>query len=132
MFFPGKKKLLTDRKSLGAWGEKRAEKYLKKKGFETLTRNYNCKTGELDLVMVNRDGGIIFVEVKSRTSRDYAEAEDAVNSSKKKKLSRTAKYFLAVNNIQDRPCRFDVVTINLDESGKETVTHYENAFVLEF
>lgn len=129
MFFFGRKKLLNDRSALGKWGEKQAERYLKKKGLKTLTKNYNCNSGELDLVMVDSGGTIVFVEVKTRTTRDYADAEDAVNLPKKNKLSRTARYFLANHKIQDRPCRFDVVTIMLDQSGKEAIKHYENAFV---
>ncbi|MBN1795468.1 MAG: YraN family protein [Sedimentisphaerales bacterium] len=120
---------LTDREALGNWGERRAEKYLKKKGMKILTRNYKCKTGELDLVMVDTDGTVVFVEVKARASSDFAEAEDAINLPKKTKLSRTAQYFLKTQKIENRPCRFDVVTITFDESGKETIKHYQSAFV---
>ena len=42
-------KLLTDTKRLGRWGEKQSERFLRRKGLRTLTRNFNCKTGELDL-----------------------------------------------------------------------------------
>ena len=124
-----RRKLLADRKLLGRWGEKRSEKFLKRKGLKILTRNFRCKTGELDLVMVDSDGGIVFVEVRTRADEKFAEVEDSITSPKKTRLKRTARYFLASNNIQDRPCRFDIVTIVLGRTGRPQIRHYENAFV---
>jgi putative endonuclease len=128
--FPiNRKKLLSDRESLGRWGEKASEKFLKRKGLKTLTRNFSCRTGELDLVMVDPDGGIVFVEVKARTDEKFADVEDSITSAKKNRLKKTARYFLASNDIQDRPCRFDIVTIVLGRTGRPQIRHYENAFV---
>ena len=114
---------------LGRWGEKRCEKFLKRKGLKTLTRNFSCKSGEIDLVMVDRDGTLVFVEVKTRADEDFSPSESAVTSAKKTRMLRTVRYFLAANNIEDRPCRFDVVTIVLDDKGSAQIRHYENAFV---
>jgi len=75
------------------------------------------------------DGTIVFVEVKARADEKFTEAEDVVTSAKKSRLVRAAKYFLATNNIDGRPCRFDVVTIILGEKGKEQIRHYKNAFI---
>jgi len=102
---------------------------LKRKGFRRLARNFSCKSGEIDLVMVDGEGCIVFVEVKARADERFGEAEDAVGYAKKVKLARAAKYFLATNKIDDRACRFDVVTIILGEKGREQIRHYENAFV---
>ncbi len=128
MFAFTKRKLFSDRNALAKWGEKRAQKFLKKQGYTTLAKNYLCKTGELDLVMAETDGTIIFVEVKTRSTEDFAEPEDAITTSKKQRMSRAAQYFLNSHNIENRPCRFDVVTIKIDQMGRETVKHYENAF----
>ena len=65
-----RRKLLTDKARLGRWGEKRCESFLRRKGLKTLARNYSCKMGELDLVMVDTDGAIVFVEVKTRAGED--------------------------------------------------------------
>jgi len=124
-----KQKLLTDRERLGRWGEKRCEKFLKKKGLKTLTRNFSCKTGELDLVMVDTDGTIVFVEVRTKAASDFATPEDSITKPKKTRLLRTVRYFLATNNIQDRPYRFDIVAIVLGQSAKPKINHYKNAFV---
>jgi putative endonuclease len=123
-----KRKLLADREHLGRWGEKRCEKFLKRKGLKTLTRNYSCKTGELDLVMVDTDGTIVFVEVRTKADSDFASPEDSITTPKKTKLLRTARYFLTTNNIEDRPYRFDVVAIVLDKSARPDIKHYKNAF----
>jgi putative endonuclease len=124
-----RRKLLADHALLGRWGEKRCERYLKRKGFRTLTHNFWCKLGEIDLVMVDTDGSIVFVEVRTRANEDFAPAESSVTYAKKSKLLRAAQYFLATHNIADRPVRFDVVTIVLGRSGRPEIRHYENAFV---
>jgi putative endonuclease len=122
-------KLLADRKVLGLWGEKRSERFLKRKGLKTLARNYTSRTGEIDLVMVDTDGAIVFVEVKTRADETFDAAESVVTSPKKTKALRTARYFLAAHSIEDRPFRFDVVTIVLGRTGPPQIRHYQNAFV---
>ena len=125
-----KRKLLTDKKLLGRWGEKCGEKFLKSKGLRKLTRNFSCKAGEIDLVMVDTNGAIVFVEVKTRAGEDFTSAESVITAAKKTKLSRAARYFLSMQKIENRPFRFDVVTIVLNETGREQIRHYENAFVI--
>ena len=124
-----RRKLLADRKRLGRWGEKRCERFLKRKGLRKLARNFSCKTGEIDLVMVDTDGAIVFIEVKTRTDESFALVEEVITPAKKAKLNRTARYFLATHNIEDRPFRFDVVTIVLGPTGPAQIKHYKNAFV---
>jgi len=122
-------KLLSDRKLLGRWGERRCERFLKKKGLKKLARNFSCKTGEIDLVMVDADGTIVFVEVKTRADESFTETEEVITAAKRLHLIRAARYFLKINDIEDRPCRFDVVTIVSGPAGPEQIRHYENAFV---
>jgi len=124
-----RRRLLADRKKLGRWGEKRCEKFLIRKGLRKLARNFSCKTGEIDLVMVAPDRTIVFVEVKTRTDESFAPTEEVITPAKKNKLSRTARYFLSANNIENRPFRFDVVTIVLAPTGPVRIKHYENAFI---
>ena len=123
-----RRKLLADAKLLGRWGEKRCEKFLKGKGLKTLARNFSCKTGEIDLVMVDSDGSIVFVEVKARAGENFEPPESSITAPKKARLARTARYFLATHNIEDRPFRFDVVTIVLGQTGRAQIKHYKNAF----
>jgi len=120
--------LPRDTESLGKWGEERCEKFLKRKGLKTLTRNFSCKSGEIDLIMVDNDGDIVFVEVKTRANEDFSPSESAITGPKKTRMIRAARYFLASNNIDERPFRFDVVIIVLGEKNRPQIRHYENAF----
>lgn len=122
---------MSDRKLLGRWGERRCERFLKRKRLKTLARNFSCKSGEIDLVMMDTvadDGMIVFVEVKTRRNEDFAPAQESVTRKKRDRLIRTAKYFLKTYKIQ-RPARFDVVAIVLGEKGPAEIRHYESAFV---
>jgi putative endonuclease len=124
-----KKRLFADPKLLGRWGEKRCEKYLKRKGLSPLTRNFSCKTGEIDLIMVDGQT-IVFIEVKTRASEDFTPTETLVTKDKQNKIYNTARYFLNSHNIENRPYRFDIITIVLEDNGRQHINHYENAFVL--
>jgi putative endonuclease len=124
-----RRKLLADRKRLGRWGEKCGEKFLKSKGLKTLARNFSCKTGEIDLIMVDGDGAIVFVEVRTKADESFSPPEESVTQPKRTRLLRAARYFLAAHKIEDRPLRFDVVTVVLGQVGRPQIRHYQNAFV---
>ncbi len=124
-----RRKLLSDRARLGRWSEKRCERFLKAKGLKTLTRNYRCGVGELDLVMVETDGSIVFVEVRSRAEGGLVSPEATITPAKRAHVSQAARYFLAAHKIEDRPLRFDVITLVLGRSGPPNIQHYPNAFV---
>ncbi|MBN2591127.1 MAG: YraN family protein [Sedimentisphaerales bacterium] len=129
-FLINRRRLLADHRLLGSWGEKYSEKFLKKKGLKTLTRNFTCKTGEIDLVMVDSEGSIIFVEVRTKTDEDFSSVESSITSAKKKRLKRAVRYFISTNNLENRSFRFDIIAIVLGQKGKPLLRHYENAFVL--
>ena len=124
-----RRKLLADRELLGRWGEKYCHGFLKRKGLKTLTRNFSCKTGEIDLVMVAPDRTIVFVEVRTRTDETFNAVESSITAPKRARLARTARYFIASHNIDDRPFRFDIVTIILGPKGSPQIRHYQNTFV---
>lgn len=124
-----RRKLLSDRKLFGRWGERCCEKFLKKKGLIKLTSNYSCKAGEVDLIMVAPNRAIVFVEVKTRANESFTPTESVITLAKKARLTRAARYFLAAHDIQSRPYRFDIVTIVLPPTGRPQIRHYENAFV---
>jgi putative endonuclease len=121
-------KLLRDPKRLGRWGQRQAERYLKRRGLTSIARNYSYAGGELDLVMAETDGTLVFVEVKSRQSETFMPAIAAVNVKKRQHIVRTAKRFLREFNVSDRPLRFDVITVILEPVGPVAISHYPNAF----
>lgn len=124
-----RRRLLSNPKRFGRWGQNFSQKYLSRRGCKTIARNYAYSGGELDLVMADADGTIVFVEVKTRQSEDFAAAKSAVNAKKQKKMIRTARRFLREFSITDRPLRFDVVTVILGPAGVPVIQHYPNAFL---
>lgn len=96
--------------ALGEWAESEAAAYLERQGLETLTRNFRCRLGELDLVM--RDGDVVvFVEVRCRTDSRFGDALESVTHAKQRKLMAAARAYLARHRLGDSPCRFDVVSV---------------------
>ena len=124
-----RKRLLANPHRLGRWGQNKAEVFLKRQGLRTLARNFAGANGELDLVMGDRDGTIVFVEVKTRRDETFMPAVAAVNAKKRRHITRTAKCFLKQFKIPDRPLRFDIITVVLGKKGKRQIQHYPNAFV---
>ena len=97
--------------SSGQEAEAIALNHLKLQGLELLTRNYQCKTGEIDLEM--KDGQcIVFVEVRLRNHKRFASGLETVDFRKQQKIIRTALHFLQKNKLLDAsPCRFDIVSL---------------------
>ncbi|NCT66751.1 MAG: YraN family protein [Rhodanobacteraceae bacterium] len=85
--------------------------HLERAGLALLARNFNCRYGELDLVM--RDGDtVVFVEVRYRRGGGFGDGIDSVGAAKRAKLARAAAVFLSTQpRLAARPCRFDVLAI---------------------
>lgn len=124
-----KRKAEDSTHSLGPWGEKQAEAYLKRKGLRLLERNFRCRTGEIDLVMLDQDQTLVFVEVKARVQEAFEAVESVITQAKKGRMIRAARYFLATHDIRDRPLRFDVVCVIGDQATSPEIRHYDSAFV---
>src|SRR5882672_9814237 len=102
--------------SLGKSGEDLACRELERRGYAIIARRYRVRGGELDLVA--RDGStIVFVEVKTRASRRFGEAAEAVTPLKQLRMTRLAEEYLMRHHLSDCPCRFDVVSIEVGASG---------------
>ena len=114
-------------KILGNAGEKAAAEYLKRKGYTICCRNYCVPTGEIDLI-VKKNGVMVFVEVKTRRSMRCGEAALAVNYRKQQKIIRTAYWYIRQNNLDDVPCRFDVLEVYKPAQGEWIINHFKGAF----
>ena len=98
------------------------------KGYRLRHRNWRAGRGELDLVMQQR-GETVFVEVKARSSSDFGGAVGAVGGDKQRVLVRTAAAYLSRHGLWERPCRFDLVTVQRRRGLVPwTIRHYRNAF----
>ena len=115
-------------KSLGAFGEDLAARFLESRGYKILERNFKVKWGEMDIIAQDR-GTICFVEVKLRTSDHFGLPQEAVEIRKRRKLARVAQGYLKIKFRTDqRKSRFDVVAICRDSEGNYSPELFQNAF----
>ncbi len=116
------------RKKLGKAGEEAAGKYLERKGYRLLARNYGRARGEIDLICY-QDGCIVFVEVKTRSDPQVGESDIAVNAAQRRHAVRAARAWLAEHRQPECAYRFDVVSVLLPPTGEPQVRHVVDAFV---
>jgi putative endonuclease len=116
------------KKTLGQRGEAAAARYLRRRGYKVLARSDRFGPGELDLVMLDRKT-IVFVEVKTRRSRDAGDPAEAVDDNKQRRLTRLAVTFLKRYGLLEQPARFDVVAVTWPEGRwRPKIEHIQNAF----
>jgi putative endonuclease len=106
----------------GRRGERIACRFLLRQGFDVLARRYRGRSGELDLIAIEQET-LVFVEVKTRTSRDFGEPWEFVDWQKQQILQRTAEEFIVEHDLGDYRYRFDIVSV----VGK-MATIFRNAF----
>ena len=112
--------------TLGSEGEELAVKFLKKKGYTIIARNYKTNIGEVDIIAKDGDT-IVFVEVKTRTNDTFGYPFEAVNRNKRKKLKNLALLYLKKQR-QEFAVRFDVISISCVHNGKKSIEHIIDAF----
>jgi len=113
---------------LGREGERVAEEFLRKKGYKLVERNYRCRGGEVDLIVLDRRV-VVFVEVKTRTDHGFGNPLEAVEPRKQRRMILAAQLFLHEKKLHERDARFDVVGISWPGS-EPAVEHVQNAFVI--
>lgn len=116
----------VNRRAQGKAGEDLAVQYLQKNGLKILECNYRFERGEIDIVAEEGEE-LVFVEVKARQSNTFGAPEDAVSEDKQKQVYTVADGYLFEHNIEDRPCRFDVVAVEF-RNGCNEIRHIRNAF----
>ena len=114
------------RQELGKSGEDLACAELERRGYAILERRYRTRVGEIDIIARDKET-IVFVEVKARVSDDFGGGAAAITGWKQRRVAQMAVDYLSRHRLHDRPCRFDVVTVDFD-AGAPRVTVYANAF----
>ena len=118
------------RKELGAKGEKLAARFLRRKGYKIVQRNYRCKLGEVDIV-AEQDKTLVFVEVRTKQTEKFGPPQSSVTSTKRRHISRVALFYIKEKGLVEQSCRFDVIAITFPSgSRKPNIEHIENAFEL--
>jgi len=99
------------RKSLGRRGEELAASYLEEKGYLILQRNYRGGGGEMDIVAQEGDC-LVFVEVRTRSTKEYGTPEESITPSKAQRLIEVAQGYLQEQGESGREWRIDLVAIH--------------------
>ena len=113
------------RRHLGAEGEAQARTYLIARGYRILAANWRCDYGELDLV-AQQGETIVIVEVRTRRAGTDA-AFESITPTKRDKLLRLSQAFLAAHDLDDMPCRIDVIGVRFGRDGRAQIAHAEDA-----
>ena len=127
--WPSLRNFMAKSKQLGRWGEALAAEYLRKKRYQLLAAGWQCRFGEIDLIVKNKKY-LVFVEVKLRKNADFASAREFVDTGKQSRLRTTASLYLNQNPTELQP-RFDVIESYAPEGAetkKPIIEHLEDAF----
>jgi putative endonuclease len=115
---------------LGKTGEDLACRELESRGYVIVTRRYRTRGGEFDIIA--RDGpALVFVEVNTRQGHEFGEPGEAVGYIKRRRMARLATEYMMRHRLTNSPCRFDVVSIHLDERSP-AIEVFQNAFSFDW
>ncbi|MEL6140005.1 MAG: YraN family protein [Bacteroidota bacterium] len=116
----------TPAQATGQLGEEYAVRYLKNLGWTVLERNWRRRKAEIDIIA--RSGDIlVFIEVKTRTSRLFGEPSSFVGPRQIELISAAASAYMESIN-HDWEIRFDIISILIEETGDYQLEHIEDAF----
>ena len=113
--------------AIGQRAEQLAYDFLIEQGLQPVARNFHCRGGEIDLIMLDSDC-LTFVEVRYRMSTSFARASHTVDGRKQQKIIRTAAMFVARNRpFAMHTMRFDVIGVEGSDGG-HSLTWLQDAF----
>lgn len=115
---------------LGQLGEELASKFLEKKGYKIIDRNFKKRYGEIDIIAIDsseKEKILVFIEVKTRTSSDFGSPLEAITPWKLRSVIKSGEYYkLTHKNLPDG-MRIDAVSVKLDSNGgAEEIEHIKN------
>ena len=114
---------------LGKWGEERAADYLQRKGYRIVARNWKSGHRDIDIIAMDGDeydGTVVFVEVKTRRNRVFAEPEEAVDWHKRRSLQGAINHYVKYYRVNHH-IRFDIVTVvGTPDDAKPEIDHLKD------
>lgn len=109
-----------DKAATGRAAELAAKTYLIAQGLSYIESNYRCRSGEIDLIMRDKNT-LVFVEVKFRRSSRFGSALETVTIAKQQKIVKAAQHYLLTNKLgENQALRFDVLGIENSLSSQAT------------
>ncbi|MDR1881400.1 MAG: YraN family protein [Prevotella sp.] len=118
---------MASHNDLGKQGEDAAVRYLQRNGYEIIERNWVYEKYEIDIIARNKEY-IVFVEVKTRSSDQWGNPEEAVSDGKIRRIVEAADFYLNEYDI-DMPARFDVIAAIIRAGGTFETEHIDDAFL---
>lgn len=113
------------RHTIGKEGEEITSQYLLENNYKIIERNFRCKQGEIDIVVKDKEE-LVFIEVKTRTNKQYGNPIDAVTNLKKKHIIKAIEYYLYVHKLENIFVRIDVIEV-YKKDNKYYINHIKNA-----
>lgn len=113
---------------LGQLGERIAERWLRKQGYQILARRFRHGRRDIDLV-AQRERTVAFVEVKARRGTEFGDPVEAVHHRKQRELTRSARVWIDRHGRDGEMYQFDVVGVLIDDLRVQ-VKHVTNAFTV--
>jgi putative endonuclease len=117
--------MTTQKQATGRWGEETAVHFLESHGYTILARNLHTAHGEIDIV-ASKEGGLVFVEVKSRSSHAFAYPEDSVTLRKQAHMLSAAEEYFQAHPESGESWQFDVIAIERKPGKNPEIVHFEN------
>lgn len=102
---------------MGDWGEGKACEFLLRHGFKIVERNYHTTFGEIDIVASKGDD-YYFIEVKTRTSSEFAH-DDAISYWQKRKLAKAVRAYCYSRKITDKSLIFAGLILEFDQMQRK-------------
>lgn len=111
---------------LGKLGEDYAVKYILKKGYKLVARNWAFQKKELDIIATHNNM-LVVIEVKSRSTEFFEHPSDAVDLRKMKNIAQATQAYVDFKNI-DLEVRFDIISV-IKSGASFKLEHIEDAFI---
>jgi len=111
----------------GEKAEDKALQFLLQEGLSVVSRNYRCKSGEIDLIM-REDNALVIVEVRYRKNAKFGSALESITVKKQSRIIAATYHYLTANKMASQPIRFDVVAM----TGEDDFNWIKNAFLAGF
>ena len=135
--FQDKHSEATPTSKIGAEGESLARNYLERQKYRIVLANFKIPvgrnmrsavvTGEIDLVAYDEDT-LCFVEVKTRSSDDFASPQSAVDLRKQRQIIRTARKYKKLFHLENVKIRYDVVAIVIKKGERPKIELIKDYF----
>jgi len=120
---------ISEHSQMGIWGEEVAVDYLRDSGYAILEHDWHSGHRDIDII-AQKEETVVFVEVKTRRSTDFATPEQAVDWRKRQNLRQAIAHYVKYRRITS-PIRFDIITVvGTSGSPHPTVNHLEDVDIM--